>query len=65
MRTKELLSKQPFLPFYGDIIISRKERTFKKYAETYEVEIINNKNLSGSLVINKPAIEDLFSNLLR
>ena len=53
------------LPFYDDINISRKERAFKKYAETYEVEIINNKNLSGSLVINKPAIEDLFSNLLR
>ena len=28
------------------------------------MEIINNKNLSDSLVISKPAIKDLFSNLL-
>ena len=32
------------LPFYDDINISRKERTFKRYAETYHTEIINNKN---------------------
>ena len=32
------------LPFYDNINISRKERTFKRYAETYKVEIINNKN---------------------
>ena len=30
------------LPFYDDINISRKKRAFKKYAETYQVEIINN-----------------------
>ena len=35
------------------------------YAETYGVEIIDNKNLSDSLVISKPATKDLFSNLLR
>ena len=31
------------LPFYDDINISRKERGFKKYAETYQVEIIDIK----------------------
>ena len=36
------------LPFYDDINISRKERAFKKYPETYEVEIINNKSLSST-----------------
>ena len=66
-RVKKLINYELLreLPFYGDINISRKERAFKKYAETYEVEIINNKNLSDSLVISKPAIKDLFSNLLR
>ena len=37
---------QVTISFYDDIDISRKERTFKKYAETYDVEIINNKTLS-------------------
>ena len=40
------------LAFYDDFNISRKERTFKKYAETYEVEIINNKSLSDSLSVS-------------
>ena len=31
------------LPLYDDINISRKERAFREYAETYKVEIINNK----------------------
>ena len=53
------------LPFYNDINILRKDRAFKNYAETYDIEIINNKNLSNSLVISKPATKDLFSNLLR
>ena len=34
------------LPFFDDINISRKERAFKKYGETYQVEIIDNKSLS-------------------
>ena len=65
-RVKKLINYELLreLPFYGDINISRKERAFKKYAETYEVEIINNKKLSDSLVISKPATKDLFSNLL-
>ena len=31
------------LPLYDDINISRKERALRGYAETYKVEIINNK----------------------
>ena len=41
------------LPLYDDINISRKERTFRGYAKTYIVEIINNENLSDSLSVNK------------
>ena len=43
------------LPFYNDANISRKERAFKGYAETYKVEIIDNKNLSDSLSVSKIA----------
>ena len=62
LKNHELLRE---LPFYNDVNILRKDRAFKNYAETYDIEIINNKNLSDSLVITKPAIKDLFSNLLR
>ena len=31
-------------PFYDDINISRKERAFRGCAETYKVEVINNKS---------------------
>ena len=53
------------LPFYDGIIISRKERAFKNYAETYQVEIINNKGLSNSLSVSKTSVENLFDELLR
>ena len=39
--------------FYDDINISRKERALRGYAETYKVEIINNKNLSNSFSVSK------------
>ena len=52
-------------PFYDDINISRKERAFKRYAETYDIEINIDGNLIDSLVISKSAIKDLFSNFLR
>ena len=62
MKNYELLRD---LPFYDGINISRKERAFRAYAKTYEVEIINNKSLSDSLVISKAAIKNLFDELLR
>ena len=33
------------LPLYDNINTSRKERTFRGYAETYKVEIVSNRNL--------------------
>ena len=62
MKNYELLRK---LPFYDDINISRKERAFKRYAETYKVEIINNKSLCGSLFVDKNSIKNVFDDLLR
>ena len=53
------------LSFYDDINISRKERAFRMYAETYKVEIINNKSLSDSLSVSKNSIKNLFDELLR
>ena len=62
LRNFELLRE---LPFYDDINISRKERTLNGYAETYKVEIINNKSLSDSLPVSKNSIKNLFDELLR
>ena len=53
------------LPLYDDINISRKERALRGYAKTYEVEIINNKNLSDSMSVSKHSMENLFDELLR
>ena len=53
------------LPFYDDINISRKERALRGYAETYKVEIMNNKNLSDSLPVSKNSIKNSFDELLR
>ena len=53
------------LPFYDDINISRKERAFREYVETYKAEIINIENLSDSLSVSKNIIKKLFDELLR
>ena len=58
MKNYELLRE---LPFYDDINISRKERAFRGYAETYKVEIINNKSLSDLLSVSKNNIKKLFA----
>ena len=41
-RIKKLINYELLreLPFYDDINISRKERAFRGYAETYEVELL-------------------------
>ena len=53
------------LPFYDIINVLRKARAFKKYAETYELEIINSKSLNDSLSVSKDSIKNLFDELLR
>ena len=49
------LSNYQLLRELRELRISRRERAFKGYAETYKVEIINNKNLSDSLSVSKIA----------
>ena len=60
LKNYELLRE---LPFYDDINISREERTFRGYAETYKVEVINNKSFSVS--VSKNSIKSLSDELLR
>ena len=62
LRNFELLRE---LPFYDDINISRKERTFRGYVETYKVEVINNKSLSDLFHVIENSIKNLFDELLR
>ena len=66
-RVKKLINRELLreLPFYDDINISRKERAFRGYAETYKVEVINNKSLSYLLHVSKNSIKNLFDELLR
>ena len=53
------------LQFYHDINISRKERAFRRHAENYRAEVINNKSLSDSLSVSKNSTKNLFDELLR
>ena len=55
LKNYELLRE---LPFYDDINISRKERAFRGYAETYKVEISNTISLSGLLYVSKNSIKN-------
>ena len=47
------------------ILISKNKRTFRGFAETYKVKIINDKNLSDLLSVIKNSIKKLFDELLR
>ena len=50
---------------YDSVGISRREHAHKYYAETYDVEVIDNKSLDDSLFLAKKSINDLFRDLLR
>ena len=56
---------QNVLPFYDTVGISRREHAHKYYAETYDVEVIDNTSLDDSLFLAKRSINDLFRDLLR
>ena len=59
LTTKKLLQEQPFYKqsINDDTNILRNERALRGYAEAYEVEIINNRNLSNSLSVKKKRIK--------
>ena len=53
------------LPFYDSVGILRREHAHKHYAETYDVEVIDNTSIDDSLLLAKRSINDLFRDLLR
>ena len=52
------------LPFFDDVGISRREHALREYAETYDVEIMDNKSLDDSLFLGKRSIKDFLKDLL-
>ena len=50
---------------YDTVRISRVERAFKGYIETYNVEVADRISLSDSLFLAKSSIVDLFKDLLQ
>ena len=67
LRSKKLINQQllQVLSFYDDVVILRKQKAFKNYGATYEVETIDNKSLDDSLFLSKTSIKNLFNELLR
>ena len=57
LTTKKLLQEQPFYKQSINDDISRNERALRGYAETYNVEIFNSRNLSDSLSVSKKSIK--------
>ena len=63
-RIKRLSNRELSREFYDDVNISKNKRIFRAYAETYRVQIINNRNLSDLLSVIKNCIKTLFDELL-
>ena len=53
------------LPLYDSVGISKRERAFKNYTETYEVEVVDRISLSDSLHLAKSSVIDFFWDLLQ
>ena len=51
---------QNILPLYDSVVISRTKHAHKYYAETYDVEVVDNKRLDDSLFLAKKSINHLF-----
>ena len=52
------------LPFYHELSVVEISKTFKRYARSYKVEIIDSKYPLVQLEASKSSIEDLFKDLL-
>ena len=53
------------LPFYDDACISKRQKAFRNYVASHEVETIDKKSLDHSLDLSKKSIYSLFDGLLR
>ena len=52
------------LPFYDQLNIKKTDNTFSGYEMSYNVEIIDKKDLIVQLEASKPSIKDLLNDLL-
>ena len=62
--TKHQILKD-ILPFYNKVGISRRERAYNRYIETYNVEVVDRISLSDSLFLAKSSIVDFFKDFLK
>ena len=52
------------LPFFDELSITEVSKTFKRYARSYKVEIVDHKDPLVQLEASKSSIKDLFKDLL-
>ena len=52
------------LPFYDQLNMIKTDQTFKGYARSYKVEIVDKEDLIVQLEASKSSIKDLFNDLL-
>ena len=60
-RKYQILSN--ILPFYDTAGISTKEHAFRRYAETYNVEVMDSESLADSLFLAKSSIDNFLEDL--
>ena len=52
------------LPFYDELSVAEISKTFRRYARSYKVEILEPKDPLAQLEASKSSVEDLFKGLL-
>ena len=52
------------LPFYNELSISKTSKAFKRYARSYNIEVIDSKDPLVQLTASKPSSKDLFDDIL-
>ena len=52
------------LPFYNELSISKISKAFKRYARSYNIEVIDSKDPLVQLTASKPSSKDLFDDIL-
>ena len=53
------------MPFFEDIAITKRERALRGYAETYNVEVLDNTGLRDSFYLPKRSITDFLKDMLK
>ena len=53
------------MSFFEDIAITKRERALRGYAETYNVEVLDNTGLRDSFYLPKRSITDFLKDMLK